>query len=94
MCLARANGRLTLAPMLLERSFQAQFLVPMATSLAFGLMMSTVVVLFQIPIFYRLYAGFIAFFGYDPAKVGLEDHDEPSDYRESSDQVSPTPAVV
>ncbi len=48
-----------LAPMLLERSFQAQFLVPMATSLAFGLSVSTIVVLFQMPIFFKLYAMFI-----------------------------------
>lgn len=44
-----------LIPMLLERSFQAQFLVPMATSIAFGLMLSTVLVLFQVPVFFQLY---------------------------------------
>ena len=44
-----------LFPMLLERSFQAQFLIPMATSIAFGLMLSTVLVLFQVPVFFQLY---------------------------------------
>jgi multidrug efflux pump subunit AcrB len=44
-----------LVPMLLEKSFQAQFLVPMATSIAFGLMLSTVLVLFQVPVFFQLY---------------------------------------
>lgn len=60
-----------LAPMLLERSFQAQFLVPMATSLAFGLSVSTIVVLFQMPIFFKLYAMFIGLFGFD-----LVEHEE------------------
>jgi len=44
-----------LAPMLMESSFQAQFLVPMATSIAFGLMLSTLLVLFQVPVFFQLY---------------------------------------
>ena len=33
-----------LMPLLLEKSYQAQFLVPMATSMAFGLMMTTLLV--------------------------------------------------
>ncbi len=44
-----------LVPMLMESSFQAQFLVPMATSIAFGLMLSTILVLFQVPVFFQLY---------------------------------------
>ena len=44
-----------LAPILLESSFQAQVLIPMATSLSFGLMISTVLVLMQVPVFYRIY---------------------------------------
>ncbi len=44
-----------LAPILLESSFQAQVLIPMATSLSFGLMVSTVLVLMQVPVFYRIY---------------------------------------
>jgi multidrug efflux pump subunit AcrB len=44
-----------LLPILTERSFQAQILVPMAASLVFGLMMSTVLVLLMIPTFYYIY---------------------------------------
>ncbi len=44
-----------LFPMLLEKSFQAQVLIPMATSLAFGIMGSTFLVLLLVPLLYRLY---------------------------------------
>ena len=44
-----------LLPLLTERSFQAQLLIPMAASLAFGLMLATVLVLVLIPVFYILY---------------------------------------
>ena len=39
-----------LAPLLFETSLQAQFLIPMAVSIAFGLMFSTVLVLLIIPV--------------------------------------------
>ncbi len=39
-----------LAPLLFETSRQAQFLIPMATSIAFGLMFSTFLVLLIIPV--------------------------------------------
>ncbi|REK13025.1 MAG: AcrB/AcrD/AcrF family protein [Planctomycetota bacterium] len=45
-----------LMPILLERSFQAQIVIPMATSLCFGLMMATLLVLFLIPTLYYVYA--------------------------------------
>ena len=44
-----------LIPMLLETSFQAQILVPMATSLAFGLSITTGLVLILLPVYYSLY---------------------------------------
>ncbi len=44
-----------LTPTLLEKSFQAQFLVPMATSLAFGLIASTALVLLLVPLLYKFY---------------------------------------
>ncbi|MFM2216168.1 MAG: Multidrug resistance protein MdtC [Planctomycetota bacterium] len=44
-----------LLPMLLEKSFQAQALIPMATSLAFGLIASTLLVLLMVPLLYRFY---------------------------------------
>jgi multidrug efflux pump subunit AcrB len=39
-----------LAPLLFETSLQAQFLIPMATAIAFGLMFSTILVLLVIPV--------------------------------------------
>ncbi len=44
-----------LLPILMEKSFQAQLLIPMASSLCFGLMLSTVLVLFLVPTFYTIY---------------------------------------
>ncbi|MFT5526907.1 MAG: HAE1 family hydrophobic/amphiphilic exporter-1 [Pirellulaceae bacterium] len=44
-----------LLPMLTETSFQAQILIPMATSLTFGLIMGTVLVLILVPTFYLYY---------------------------------------
>ena len=44
-----------LLPLLLEKSFQAQFLVPMATSMAFGLMMTTALVLILVPVMYSFF---------------------------------------
>jgi len=41
-----------LSPLIMEKSFQAQFLIPMAISLSFGLMFSTFVTLFIVPSLY------------------------------------------
>jgi multidrug efflux pump subunit AcrB len=43
-----------LTPMLLERSLQARFLIPLATSLAFGVVFATVVTLFIVPSLYLI----------------------------------------
>ncbi len=40
-----------LAPLMLERSLQAQFLIPMAISIAYGIAVATVLTLFLLPIF-------------------------------------------
>jgi multidrug efflux pump subunit AcrB len=45
-----------LVPLLLETSFQAQVLIPMATSLCFGLMLTTLLVLLLVPVMYLVYA--------------------------------------
>ncbi len=45
-----------LLPLLLEPSFQARVLQPMAASLAFGLMFATLLVLLLVPTFYLVYA--------------------------------------
>ncbi|MFP6750456.1 MAG: efflux RND transporter permease subunit, partial [Pirellulaceae bacterium] len=44
-----------LFPLLLESSFQAQLLKPMATAITFGLIMGTFLILFLIPTFYMIY---------------------------------------
>ena len=43
-----------LTPLLLERSIQAQFLVPMAVSLAFGVVFATTITLILVPVLYRI----------------------------------------
>ena len=65
-----------LIPLLMETSFQAQFLKPMATSIAFGLMLSTLLVLFQVPVFLQIYLNLLAVFGFDPS--ASFEHDEPA----------------
>jgi HAE1 family hydrophobic/amphiphilic exporter-1 len=68
-----------LMPLLLEKSFQAQFLVPMATSMAFGLMMTTLLVLILVPVMYSFFGTsareehveeYLA--GHDPVAAGAE----------------------
>ncbi len=43
-----------LTPLLLERSMQAQFLIPMAISLAFGVLFATVITLLLVPALYSI----------------------------------------
>jgi multidrug efflux pump subunit AcrB len=43
-----------LTPMLLERSLQAQFLIPMAISLGFGVLFSTAITLLLVPSLYMI----------------------------------------
>jgi multidrug efflux pump subunit AcrB len=44
-----------LTPLLFETSLQAQFLIPMATSIAFGLAFATLLVLFLVPALLMIY---------------------------------------
>ena len=44
-----------LTPMLMEKSFQGQFLIPLAATMVFGLMLATLMVLILIPTFYGIY---------------------------------------
>ncbi|BBP44915.1 multidrug resistance protein [Thiosulfatimonas sediminis] len=48
-----------LTPLLFETSLQAQFLIPMATAIAFGLMFSTLLILLVIPSMLSLYEQFL-----------------------------------
>jgi len=47
-----------LIPLILEKSTQAQFLIPMAVSLAFGILFSTIVTLGLVPVCYLIGADF------------------------------------
>ncbi len=47
-----------LLPLLLERSLQAQFLIPMAVSLAFGVLFATVITLMIVPVGYLILEDF------------------------------------
>jgi len=53
-----------LAPMLLETSTQAQFLIPMAISLAFGIMFATGIILLLIPSLYLILEDLKKLFGF------------------------------
>lgn len=57
--LTSATTVVGLAPMVFETSFQAQLLVPMAVAMAFGLMMTTVLVLILLPAVYSAYSGLV-----------------------------------
>ena len=46
-----------LLPMILEKSVQAQFLIPMAASLAFGILFATAIILVGVPAGMKLLAG-------------------------------------
>ncbi|MEO8271253.1 MAG: efflux RND transporter permease subunit, partial [Aureliella sp.] len=77
-----------LFPMLLEKSFQAQFLIPMATSIAFGLMLSTVLVLFQVPVFFQLYLIVSQWMGVDHVEDAKKFVDDP----QAANSPEPLPA--
>lgn len=47
-----------LLPLMMEQSLQAQVLIPLVTSLSFGLMASTIMVLFVVPILYAIFDDF------------------------------------
>ncbi len=55
-----------LMPLLLERSLSAQFLIPMATSLAFGVLFATVISLFLVPSAYVILEDLRALLGLGP----------------------------
>ena len=60
-----------LLPILTERSFQAQLVIPMATSLCFGLLLSTVLVLVLVPTLYLIYG---SVFGVKKSHAEIEEH--------------------
>ncbi|MCB0584670.1 MAG: efflux RND transporter permease subunit, partial [Phaeodactylibacter sp.] len=66
-----------LAPLLLEKSLQAQFLIPMAIAVSFGLLATTVVILVVLPVFliianrFKVYASY-AWNGVKPSYEAVE----------------------
>ncbi len=49
-----------LIPLILEKSTQAQFLIPMAVSLGFGVLLATFVTLILVPVNYLLLEDFVS----------------------------------
>lgn len=60
---------LGLMPMITETSAQAQFLIPMAVSLGFGVLFATFFILLLVPAYYLILHDVLAFFGRDEAVV-------------------------
>ena len=52
-----------LLPMILEKSLQAQFLIPMAVSLGFGILFATFIILLGVPVGMRMLVGVQEFWG-------------------------------
>jgi multidrug efflux pump subunit AcrB len=71
-----------LTPILLESSIQAQILIPMATSIAFGELFATIVVLYLVPVSYSLYwsAG---------GRMGLSETENETPYQETQSVLEP-----
>ena len=67
---------LGLTPILLEKSLQAQFLIPMAVSLGFGVLFATFITLMLVPVLYLILNdamnGFHRLLGREPQPKELE----------------------
>ena len=62
-----------LLPMLFEQSLQARFLIPMAISLAFGVLFSTFVILILTPVLYVILEDFKGIFGRKTKKMAVNE---------------------
>lgn len=51
-----------LAPLVFETATEAQFMIPMATSISFGLIVATILVLFLVPVYYSILADSLKLF--------------------------------
>jgi multidrug efflux pump subunit AcrB len=63
-----------LAPLLFERSLQAKFLIPMAVSLAFGVLFATAITLILVPTLYFLLEDWRRWMGLRSRRGELENH--------------------
>lgn len=61
-----------LVPLIFESSTQAQFLIPMAVSLGFGILFATLVTLIMIPVNYLLFEDLKKLFGYKDSRFVRE----------------------
>ena len=59
-------------PMLFETSRQARFLIPMAISLAFGVLFSTLVILYLIPVLYTILDDLSNLFSKRKSRIKIE----------------------
>jgi len=66
-----------LMPMILETSVQAQFLIPMAISLGFGILFATGITLLLIPVLYLILEDVRRLFGLRPAHADHAEHQLP-----------------
>jgi len=62
-----------LLPIMLETSVQAQFLIPMAISLGFGILFATAITLILIPSLYLILEDMRRFFGFAPSRAGSDE---------------------
>ena len=79
-----------LFPLLLERSFQAQFLIPMAVSICFGLLAATVLTLLYVPALYLIVQDMINLIS--RRKEPVEDGERMTEVRKPSFTVMTTDA--
>ncbi len=66
---------LGLSPMIFETSMQAQFLIPMAISLGFGILFATAITLLLVPVIYRILEDLHVLFDSNSVTV----HDDPNE---------------
>lgn len=74
-----------LTPILLETSLQAQILIPMATSIAFGEMFATVLVLYLVPVSYSIYYSSLVMMGMEDRIRGEEESEAEAEVPEKDD---------
>jgi hydrophobic/amphiphilic exporter-1 (mainly G- bacteria), HAE1 family len=80
-----------LLPILSERSMQAQVIIPMAVSLAFGLLATTFLALVMVPVLYQIYGIILSWFGYH---LFEEDQGEGGDGEANLPAPRPQPPLI
>ena len=69
-----------LMPLILEKSLQAKFLIPMATSLGFGVMFATFITLILVPVSYTIQVDFKRYLGIKDEMAAQEEEDEDENF--------------